>query len=232
MSITALQQNLKAKGHDPGAIDGKLGAKTYRAMAAFLSDGKAPANTGDLLAARLKDADINTRLRLIHFFAQVAHESGFRPINESLNYDPAGLKKTFGLHRISEAQCKALGRAPGRKADQVGIANTVYGGAWGKANLGNTEPGDGYRYRGRGLIQLTGRTNYTVTGPEYASDPDLVVTPEGSARAAVDYWRTRKVNAAADADNVTAVTRLVNGGTKGLKDRQQKTARLKAIWPA
>lgn len=232
MSVTDLQQNLKAKGFDPGIIDGVLGRDTYQALAGYISDRKAPDGTGGLLALQLKGGDIVNRLRMIHFFAQVTHESGFRPAEENLNYSVAGLKATFSRQRISNAQCEALGRKPGRPADKPGIANTVYGGSWGRTNLGNTEPGDGWRYRGRGLIQLTGRSNYRRTGAEYEVNPDLVLTPAGSIKAATDFWRTRGLNAASDADDVARVTRIINGGDNGLADRKALTAKLKAIWPA
>lgn len=113
------------------------------------------------------------------------HETGtkMKPVTESMNYSVEGLIKTFSRKRISKADCEKLGRTDTRPADQQAIANTVYGGAWGKANLGNTEPGDGWRFRGRGLSQLTGRVNYERFGyrlgidlegnPELANDPDI-----------------------------------------------------------
>lgn len=232
MSIADLQRNLATRGFDPGPADGKLGVRTYGAMAAFISERRAPDKTGELLALHLRGGEINNRLRLIHFFAQVTHESGFRPAEENLNYSVEGLKKTFSRARISVAQCETLGRTPTRPADKPGIANTVYGGSWGRTNLGNTEPGDGHRFRGRGLIQLTGRSNYRRTGPEYEISPDLVMTPAGSIKAAVDFWRSRGLNALADADDVEAVTRRINGGVNGLAERQALTTKLKGIWPA
>lgn len=232
MSVQDLQNNLRAKGYDPGPTDGQAGPRTYQALAGYMSDGKAPAGTGALIAQYAPEGELTTRLRLIHFFAQVSHESGFRPIAENLNYSVDGLKQTFSAARISRAQCEALGRAPGRPADQQAIANIVYGGAWGATNLGNTQPGDGWRYRGRGLIQLTGRANYARTGPAYEADPDQVATPAGSVHCAIDYWRTRGLNAAADIDNVALVTRLINGGDLGLAERTALTDRGKAIWAA
>lgn len=232
MSVQDLQTNLRTKGYDPGPVDGQLGPRTFQALAAYISDGRAPAGSGLLIAQYADEGGLNTRLRLIHFFAQVSHESGFRPVAESLNYSVAGLKQTFSASRISRAQCEALGRAPGRAADQQAIANAVYGGAWGATNLGNTQPGDGWRYRGRGLIQLTGRANYARTGAAWEADPDQVVTPAGSVHCAIDYWRTRGLNAAADADDVTRVTRLINGGVLGLAERTALTDRGKTVWPA
>lgn len=233
MPVVDLQRNLLAAGYNPKGVDGVLGANTYQAMAAYLTGGKAPADVGGLLALHLRPGGVDTRLRLIHFFAQVAHESGFKPVRESLNYSAEGLRSTFSRKRISDADCVLYGRIKdGHAANQEAIANTVYGGAWGVTNLGNTEPGDGYRYRGRGLIQLTGRANYRRTGPEYEVNPDLLLVPAGSVKAAVDYWRTRGINPRADADDVVGVTKLVNGGDKGLDERRALTDRLKAIWPA
>jgi putative chitinase len=232
MSVTDLQRNLLAHGYDPKGADGLLGANTYQAMAGFLTGGKAPATVGTLLALHLRPGGIDSRLRLIHFFAQVAHESGFKPVQESLNYRADALRALFSKKRISDADCALYGRTAAHPANQEAIANTIYGGAWGAANLGNTEPGDGYRYRGRGLIQLTGRANYRRTGPEYEVNPELVLVPAGSVKAAVDFWRTRGINPRADADDLVGVTRLVNGGTNGLDDRRALADRLKAIWPA
>lgn len=232
MSVSQLQANLKQKGFDPGPVDGALGARTYQAFADYLNGKPTPKGAGDLLALNLASGEITLRLRLIHFFAQVTHESGFKPALENLNYSPAGLKSTFSRQRISAADCDRLGRASGHPADQEAIANLVYGGAWGQTNLGNNQAGDGWRFRGRGLIQLTGRANYKRTSPAYEINPDLVATAAGSVKAAVDFWRTRAINAAADADDVDAVTHLVNGGQTGIDDRRALTLKAKAVWPA
>lgn len=231
MSVASLQRNLASRGFDPGPANGLLGRRTYQALADFVSDRQAPAGTGDLLALNLRLGDITTRRRLMHFFAQITHESGFRPRGESLNYSVAGLKSTFSAHRISRADCDRYGRKPGRPANQEAIANRVYGGTWGRNNLGNTELGDGYRFRGRGLIQLTGRANYRRTAPEFEINPDLVLTPAGSMKAAVDFWRSRGVNPPADRDDVAAVTRIINGGVNGLAHRIALTDRIRSIWP-
>lgn len=94
------------------------------------------------------------------------HETGtkMQPVTENLNYSVEGLLKTFGRHRITEAQARRYGRTNNQPANQQAIANTVYGGEWGLKNLGNTKTDDGWRYRGRGLPQITGRTNYTKFG--------------------------------------------------------------------
>ncbi len=95
------------------------------------------------------DLGIDTPLRMAHFLCHMAHETGgFSALVESLNYDVAGLRRTFSKARVSDAQCQAMGRKSGKPADQQAIANTVYRGAWGKTNLGNTQTGDGWKFRG------------------------------------------------------------------------------------
>lgn len=172
--------------------------------------------------------------RLAAFLAQVGHESqGFAASVESLNYSVDGLLATFSRARISEADARALGRADGRPADQVAIANTVYGGEWGRVNLGNTEPGDGWRYRGRGPTQLTGRANYARLRdrlrarlgrpvPDFEAEPQALEQPEWGSWAACDFWDMRGLNALADADHFALITRRINGGTNGMEDRQRR----------
>ena len=110
------------------------------------------------------------------------HETGGRmqANTESLNYSISGLLNTFGRHRISRADAEKLGRRPGEPAlplaRQRAIANIIYGGEWGRTNLGNTEPDDGWTYRGRGLSHVTGRRNYRVSGE--ALGIDLLSAPE------------------------------------------------------
>ncbi|KLI98186.1 chitinase [Luteimonas sp. FCS-9] len=103
----------------------------------------------------------------------------------------------------------------------------------GRADLGNTQPGDGERYKGRGYIQVTGRHNYTEAGRalglDLVNNPELAAQPENAARIAAWYWESRGINTAADAGDFTQVTRLINGGTNGLADRQAYYARASAI---
>ena len=102
----------------------------------------------------------------------------------------------------------------------------------GRADLGNTNPGDGRRYKGRGLLQLTGRANYRdlgkILGVKLEDDPELAAEPVLSLRIACEYWKKKKINAACDRDDVVEVTRLVNGGSNGLDDRRGYTAKAKA----
>lgn len=176
------------------------------------------------LQGAMKAFDITTPQRIAGFLSQISHESArLSRIKESLNYSVTGLMITFRRARISEADCKRLGRYPGHRAQQQDIANTVYGGAWGLRNLGNSEPGDGWRFRGRGLKQLTGRDNYTrcgrAIGQDIVGDPDLLLQPFNAALSAGWFWSTNKLNAIADRGDVVEMTRVVNGGANGLKER-------------
>lgn len=139
-----------------------------------------------VLASTLDQFEINTRLRIAHFLAQITHES-------------AGLRTT---------QEFASGRAyEGRK------------------DLGNTQKGDGPRYKGRGLLQLTGRANYRRVGGiinlDLEGNPELAADPKVSLQIACEYWKDRKINPNCDADDLIAVTKKVNGGLNGLEDRRQ-----------
>lgn len=107
-----------------------------------------------------------------YMLATAFHETAqtMQPIEENLNYSVEGLLSTFGRHRITEAEARLYGRAPGRPANKRGIANAIYGGEWGRKNLGNTQPNDGFDMRGRGLPMITGRGNYEKFG--IADNPD------------------------------------------------------------
>lgn len=105
----------------------------------------------------------------------------------------------------------------------------------GRKDLGNTQPGDGDRFRGRGFLQTTGRANYAAaskaSGLDLVGDPDRAADPDTAVEIAVVYWATRHCAAAAQRDDVVAVTRLINGGTNGLADRKAALARAKAVFP-
>lgn len=168
---------------------------------------------------------IDTPSRQAMFLTQIAHESGgFTRLSESLNYGADKLVPTFGAARISEADALRLGRLPNRPADPAGIANIVYGGEWGRVNLGNTQPGDGWRFRGRGLIQLTGRDVYQRAGDalglDLLGDPDLLLRPDHAAASAAWFWDWKDCNRFADTGQLTACTRRINGGLKGIEERR------------
>lgn len=165
-----------------------------------------------------KKFNITTPLRLAHFLAQCGHESGgFRAVQENLNYSAKGLTGTFRKYFINEAAAAPYAKNPQK------IASKVYGGRMGN---GPESTGDGYKFRGRGYIQLTGRDNYTrfakFIGEDTVSNPDLVATKYPLASAAF-FFDSNKLWAicdrGADTATVTAVTKRVNGGTIGLPDR-------------
>lgn len=173
---------------------------------------------------------INTPLRVAHFLGQLHEETGgFVKFHENLNYTPEGLIKTFGTNQISVLQAQKYGRTKTQKANQEAIANIVYGGAWGKKNLGNTQVGDGWKFRGRGLIQLTGRALYQkykdFSGLDVITNPDLV----GQFAIALDvagwYWsNVSKLNPLADANNITSITKKINGGLTNFEERKKQVS--------
>ena len=187
------------------------------------------------LRDRMERYGINTPLRQAHFLAQIGHESnGLKSLRENLNYNVEGLLKTFSRSRISVEEANAYGRTSTHPANQEMIANTVYGKEWGRKNLGNTQEGDGWKYRGRGLIMLTGRANYAEA--DKALNFDLVNRPERvaednviAALAACWFWESRGLNELADKDDLLAITKRINGGTKGLADRKKRLAQAKKV---
>jgi len=151
------------------------------------------------------------------FMAQVYQESKGKPQIEDLNYKSSTISKLFGKHRLA-------GKTPQHLADNPEeLANTIYGGEWGRKNLGNTQKGDGWKYRGRGLIQLTGRANYEKYGKiineDLVSSPDLLLDPEISYKAAKAYWDNAVKKKVKDFKDTKTITKLVTGGSHGLTER-------------
>jgi len=174
----------------------------------------------DTVIAQLPDTiskfEINTPVKLAHFLAQAGHESaGFKAVNENLNYGAKGLLSIFKKYFPTEAKAKEYERKPEK------IANLVYGGRMGN---GPKASGEGYKFRGRGYIQLTGKDNYkafdAVVPEDIVANPDLVATKYPLLSAAWFFHKNclKKCVDASDA-TVTAVTKCVNGGTIGLADR-------------
>jgi predicted chitinase len=159
----------------------------------------------------------NSKRRLAHFFAQVLHESGCMRFDmENLNYSADALRRVFAKYFPTQAEADAFARQPER------IANRVYATRMGN---GDEASGDGWKYRGRGLIQLTGRANYLefakwVKDPRVPDDPDLVAS-EYAVHSAVFFWDTHDLNTLADKDDVIALTRRINGGENGLSHRRE-----------
>ena len=176
----------------------------------------------DKVLAQIPDTaakfEINTPLRLAHFLAQCGHESGqFRVVNENLNYGAKGLMGIFKKYFPNEAKAKLYERKPEK------IANLVYASRMGN---GAEASGDGYKFRGRGYIQLTGKDNYTAfgkaIGEDIPSNPDLVATTYPLLSAAWFFNKNglhKLADKGATPEVVTMVTKRVNGGTIGLADR-------------
>jgi len=164
--------------------------------------------------------------RAAAFAATIAHESaGGTALVESLNYSPTGLRATWPT-RFSLNDAALMGRDGGKPADQRAIAERAYGGRMGNGPEGS---GDGWRYRGRGLIQLTGRDAYSraadATGLPLVSDPDLAATPEAAAEVACWVWSVWKgCNPLADAGDIERWRRAINGGLNGLDDVRARYA--------
>jgi putative chitinase len=192
------------------------------------------------LAAACALFDIGTPARLVAFLAQVAHESGrFEHVVESLNYSVGRLTAVFGPRRISAGDAARYGRTAEREADEAAIADLVYGGDWGARNLGNTNPGDGWRYRGHGWIQVTGRGNHVrmrdvlrgLLGdavPDFEADPEALCTPRWAALSAGAFWSSKGCNDLADAGDFDGVTQRVNGGLNGAAERRALWGQAKA----
>lgn len=190
------------------------------------------------LARQMAEAGIqgNPR-RAAMFLGQVMVESGgFSQVVESLNYSAESLKKVFGRHRISIAECDQYGRTPSHPANQKMLANILYGGDFGIHSLGNNQPGDGWLFRGRGLKQLTGRDNYRRFSRAWLGDesllanPDRVAEPDGAVASAIWFWAARQLNLEADRGTVESVTKLVNGGQIGLAERKKWTELFRTKW--
>jgi len=178
--------------------DGIAGPKTYAALFRAMGARDNADAMGKQAARDFALYGLTTPLRIAHFMAQAAHETGgFKWLREIWGPTPAQLRYE------------------------------------GRADLGNTQPGDGKRFMGRGIFQLTGRANYEragkAIGQPLASQPELAERPDIAVTTACDYWQSRGLSALADQDDVLAVTKKVNGGTNGLADRKVQLAKAKAI---
>lgn len=170
------------------------------------------------LAQLLPDYEINTPKRIAAFIAQCAHESGgFIFLKENLNYKAATLRKIFPKYFPDDVLANHYASLPNK---QEAIANRVYANRMGN---GPEDSGDGYRFCGRGLIQLTGRDNYTFfagsLGISVEEASEYLQTFEGAAQSACWFWETNNLNKWADAGDIKELTRRINGGYIGLEDR-------------
>lgn len=198
-------------------------------MAACLDRPNSPREYADFLLVRAREAGIAGERELANFMAHAQIETnGFRSLAENMNYSARRLLEVFpgrnGIDRLEEAQRIVAG---GPRA----IANAVYGGTWGRRNLGNTEPDDGWNFRGRGYFQLTGRANYAaandglraVLGVDIAQHPERLADPEVAAATAIHYWKTRVV-ARGHQDDITRSTYALNAAGLHLHERREAAA--------
>lgn len=172
----------------------------------------------DALSKLLPDYEINTPQRIAAFMAQCVHESGeFTALKENLNYRAPTLRKVFGKYFPDDNIANEYANKPNK---QEAIANRVYANRMGN---GDEASGDGFRYCGRGLIQLTGKDNYSWFAASLNITPDeasqYLETFEGAAQSACWFWETNNLNALADVGDFNTMTKRINGGTLGLDDR-------------
>lgn len=173
-------------------------------------------NLNEVCAKMIDEVNFATINRQAGFLAQCAHESGsFCRVTENLNYSAEGLVKIFPKYFPTLDSTKGYARMPEK------IANKVYGNRMGN---GPETSGDGWKFRGRGLIQLTGRSNYMKCGPslgvDLTSSPEYLETVAGAVKSAYWFWNTNGLNSFADADDIKGMTRKINGGFIGLEERQ------------
>jgi putative chitinase len=159
------------------------------------------------------------KARIAEFVAQISNETGgFTKFEENLNYSAKRIREVWPGRVTTDAQARALERNP------EALANVVYQ----RASMGNTQPGDGWRYRGRGALQLTFRNNYALFGQRLGIDlegnPDLAADPAVSVQIALEFFKVGNVNAAIDRGDFTEARRITNGASIGL----QEVARLRA----
>jgi putative chitinase len=169
--------------------------------------------------------DITRPLRMAHFLAQALHETnGFTILRENMHYSAKRLLEIFGVGRhsagVTAEEASELAGHPEAIAERVyGLGNSR------KAlELGNTQAGDGFRYRGNGILQTTGRSNHrhlgVISGVDFENDPDLVTVPEHALKPALTEWTENNLNACADRNDIRTITLKINGGLTGLASRE------------
>jgi putative chitinase len=158
---------------------------------------------------------LTTKLRIAHFMAQIEHESGLKAVSENLNYSAQGLIQTFSKY-FDTNESLLYARKPEK------IANRVYANRMGN---GNEASGEGWKYRGRGFIQITGKINYHQlaidTDLDCLKNPDLLLEEVNAMISALWFWNLKGLNKLADKDDLKGITKRVNGGYNGLAHRQE-----------
>ncbi len=168
---------------------------------------------------------INTPLRKANFWGQLQHESQCKPVQENLNYSPEGLSKTFPKYFPTVVLANTYAH------NKVAIANRVYGNRMGN---GDERSGDGWKYSGKGMIQITGKDNYKSlsadTGIDFLNHPELLLEEVNALISALWYFKKHNLNALADKGDVVGITKAINGGTIGLEERKANVEALKQIF--
>lgn len=178
------------------------------------------------VTAAMEEFGISSATDQAMFIAQVGHESGgFSRVVENLNYSASGLKATFGKYFPADT-AERYGRTDAHPADQKAIANIVYA-----HRMGNVEENDGWNYRGRGLIQITGHDNYRDCGAGISVDllaaPQFLEQEPYAARSAAWFFASR--GCLKHSGDIVAVTKIINGGTNGLDDRKSRFEKAKSV---
>lgn len=203
---------------------------TLQQFKKMIPTNKEPEQWYEIALEMFPKYDITTVNRIAGFMAQAGHESlDFRVVQENLNYSESNLLKTFPRY-FTKATAKQYARKPEM------IANHVYDDDNRTSKLGNTQPGDGWKFRGRGLIQLTGRWNYEKFGADVGKTADQVVeyleTKQGAMESALWFWKVNNINQFADSDDIKGMSRRVNGGDNGLIDRTARYNKNKSLMMA
>ena len=197
---------------------------TLEQFSAMIPKNKDPESWYDAAVPMFEKYNINTPNRIAGFMAQCAHESlDFTRLEENLNYSEKALNSVFGRY-FGEGKRDAAEYA--RKPEK--IANYVYQDEFRskRGAMGNVNDGDGWRFRGRGIKQLTGRNNYTafgkIIGMSAEETAEYVATPKGALESACWFWKTNKLDKWADKGDNVGLTKKINGGTIGLDDRNRR----------
>lgn len=164
----------------------------------------------------LNNYGVNTPLRLSHYISQSQHESGLKPIKENLNYSAERLLQIFPKYFKTLEEAKKYERKP------QAIANKVYANRMGNSD---EKSGDGFKYSGKGILQVTGKSNYKrlteETGIDFINKPELLLDEANSVIASLQYWKWINGNKLADQDDVIAITKAINGGLNGIEHRKK-----------
>jgi len=177
---------------------------------------------------------VNTSLRISHFMSQIEHESKLKPINENLNYSYERLldifESDFDVNKDRKLSIieKQFAETIAKKPQQ--IANFVYANQNGN---GSITSGDGWKYRGRGFIQLTGKYNYQLltedTNIDFIKNPDLLLEEPNAILAALWFWNKKNLNKYADRDDIKSITKIINGGYNGINERNSLLIKYKKL---